>query len=176
MHGAPGRREKKKQKVLLLILAWWGKHLFIWSLSPLKYCSTIIPGYPLVPSFRKAAYLYPKKKKKKHPFLIMFYHQKTILPLPLIVSTFTPCLSFHVISLVLSTCFILSGLSSCQTQSCFHSSLDISSWNLPVLQSVITPVLPLSTLNEQSGENSRFSKSWKINQILGSNWKDAIWI
>lgn len=175
MHGAPGRREKKKQKVLLLILAWWGKHLFIWSLSPLKYCSTIIPGYPLVPSFRKAAYLYPKKKKKKTPFfdyvLSSEDHSASTLNY----------LHFHTLSLI--SCYQLgpeylsvSGLSSCQTQSCFHSSLDISSWNLPVLQSVITPVLPLSTLNEQSGENSRFSKSWKINQILGSNWKDAIWI
>lgn len=166
MHGAPGRREKEKHKVLLLILAWWEKHVHLITIS----CSTIIPGYPLVPAFRNAAYLHPKKKKK-HPFLIMFYHRKTILSLPLPASTFTPCHSFHVISLVLSTCFIRS---SCQTQSCFHSSLDISSWNLPALQSVITPILPLTTLNEQSGENSRFSESWKINQIL--NWKDAIWI
>lgn len=93
MHGAPGRREKKKQKVLLLILAWWGKHLFIWSLSPLKYCSTIIPGYPLVPSFRKAAYLYPKKKKKT-PFFDYVLSSEDHS-----ASTLN-CLHFHTLSLI----------------------------------------------------------------------------
>lgn len=105
-------------------LVW--KDMYIWSLCfvcPLKYCSTVTPGNPLhsfLSAFGNAASFH--SKSKQHPSL--FYHLKTIQSLlPLIASTFTTyCHSFHVISLVLSinyfnTCFNLSGLATCQTES-----------------------------------------------------------
>lgn len=89
MHGAPGRREKEKHKVLLLILAWWEKHVHLITIS----CSTIIPGYPLVPAFRNAAYLHPKKKKKT-PFFDYVLSSEDHS-----VSTLT-CFHFHTLSLI----------------------------------------------------------------------------